>query len=61
MESATDAEKPKKKTEGVLFVDDERHILSSLKRLIKPLKLNVFTAESGKYAHARNGWRNVFN
>ena len=48
MESATDAEKPKKKTEGVLFVDDERHILSSLKRLIKPLKLNVFTAESGK-------------
>lgn len=48
MGGATDAETPKRNTEGVLFVDDEKHILCSLKRLIKALKLNVYTAESGK-------------
>ena len=48
MGGATDAETPKRNTESVLFVDDEKHILSSLKRLVKPLKLNVYTAESGK-------------
>ena len=34
-------------TEAVLFVDDETHILSSLRRLVRPLKLKTFFAESG--------------
>jgi response regulator RpfG family c-di-GMP phosphodiesterase len=36
-----------KLTEAVLFVDDEKHILSSIRRLIRPLKLTTFFAESG--------------
>jgi response regulator RpfG family c-di-GMP phosphodiesterase len=34
-------------TESVLFVDDETHILSSIRRLIRPLKLKTYFAESG--------------
>ncbi len=33
--------------ETVLFVDDEKHILSSLRRLMRPLKLNLHFANSG--------------
>lgn len=33
--------------ESVLFVDDEAHILSSLRRLVRPLKLETFFATSG--------------
>jgi len=36
-----------KTTESVLFVDDEKLILSSIKRLIRPLGLNAYFAESG--------------
>ncbi len=34
--------------ESVLFVDDEKHILSSLRRLMRPLKLNTFFAVGGE-------------
>ena len=33
--------------ESVLFIDDEAHILSSLRRLVRPLKLETFFATSG--------------
>jgi len=33
--------------ESILFVDDEPHILTSLRRLMRPLKLNLYFAESG--------------
>lgn len=42
------ADTQNKATEAVLFVDDEPRILSSLRRLLRPLKLNVFFAESAK-------------
>ena len=41
--SETTAETPAK----LLFVDDEANILSSLKRLFRPLGYQIFTAESG--------------
>lgn len=34
------------RTESVLFVDDEAHILSSIRRLIRPLRLNTYFANS---------------
>lgn len=37
----------RKETEAVLFVDDETHILSAIRRLIRPLKLKAYFAESG--------------
>lgn len=33
--------------ESVLFVDDEQHILSSIRRLMRPLKLNTYFANGG--------------
>lgn len=41
------SESTPEQTESVLFVDDERSILSSIRRLIRPLKLNTFFADSG--------------
>jgi len=34
--------------ECVLFVDDEPHILTSIRRLMRPLKLDMYFAESGE-------------
>jgi response regulator RpfG family c-di-GMP phosphodiesterase len=50
MSSTSEKSPPQTKRESVLFVDDERHILSSLKRLVKPLKLECHIAESGPEA-----------
>jgi len=33
--------------ESVLFVDDEPYILTALRRLMRPLKLEMYFAESG--------------
>lgn len=42
--STTSNETP---TESVLFVDDEAHILSAIRRLIRPLNINAHFANSG--------------
>lgn len=42
-----DIEKQKAKSTTLLFVDDERNILSSLKRLFRPLNYRIFLANSG--------------
>ena len=44
---AGDKEFSKKQQESALFVDDESKILSSIRRLIRPLKLQAYFAESG--------------
>ncbi len=44
--AAADAASPT--TESVLFVDDEARILSSIRRLIRPLGVNAYFAESGQ-------------
>ena len=35
---------------GVLLVDDEKHVLSSVKRVLRPLDHDIYTAESGAEA-----------
>lgn len=47
MQTATEPETQQEPT-TLLFVDDEANILSSLKRLFRPLGYRIFTAESGK-------------
>jgi response regulator RpfG family c-di-GMP phosphodiesterase len=44
----TTTEQPPEEQATLLFVDDEANILSSLKRLFRPLGYRIFTAESGK-------------
>ncbi len=43
----------------LLFVDDERNILSSLKRLFRPLGYRIFTAQSGREGLAVMDKQNV--
>ena len=44
------ATSPETKPATLLLIDDEVNILSSLKRLFRPLGYNILTAESGKDA-----------